>query len=184
MARPISTSATGRTAASLRTDGGVCPARVHARHARGRRRGGTRPHRTGRTGLLSAARHRAAARPDARGRDHTATPHAVVISHGLWQQRFGADRRVIGRTMLLNDMNVEIVGVMPPEFELPDGRDPALAAAFLRTAVAGRTQPRCGRADRPRPAGPSATIESARAEMDAIAAQLRSNTPPPTPASA
>ena len=51
--------------------------------------------------------------------DFTATPRTVVISHSLWRQRFGADRDVIGRKIEFNDTTVEIVGVMPPGFELP-----------------------------------------------------------------
>ena len=51
--------------------------------------------------------------------DFVQTPRVVVIGHRLWQQRFGADRGVIGRSVQLNGANVEIVGVMPPEFELP-----------------------------------------------------------------
>ena len=51
--------------------------------------------------------------------DFTAVTRVVVISHGLWQQRFGADRSVIGRSIEFSGMNVEIVGVMPPGFELP-----------------------------------------------------------------
>ena len=37
----------------------------------------------------------------------------------LWRQRFGGDRGIIGRTIQFNDTNVEVIGVMPPEFELP-----------------------------------------------------------------
>src|SRR5688572_30813138 len=51
--------------------------------------------------------------------DFTESPRAVVIGHSLWQQRFASDRSVIGRSIRLNDGTVEVVGVMPPEFELP-----------------------------------------------------------------
>ena len=51
--------------------------------------------------------------------DFSATARAVVIGHRLWQQRFAADRGVLGRTVQLDDAKVEIVGVMAPEFELP-----------------------------------------------------------------
>ena len=51
--------------------------------------------------------------------DFTATPRAIVISHGLWQQRYGGDPGVIGRSVRLGDATVDIVGVMPREFELP-----------------------------------------------------------------
>src|SRR5262245_26957877 len=47
--------------------------------------------------------------------DRTGAP-VVVISHGLWQRRFGGDRHVIGRKILLNDSPYEIIGVMARGF--------------------------------------------------------------------
>jgi predicted permease len=102
---------------------------------------------------------------------------AVVISHGLWQQRYGSDPRVIGRTMQLDGTTAEIVGVMPPGFELPTA-DVQLwrplwfgpnwqqegARRIDGLIVLGRL-------------APTATIESARAEMDTIAARLRTAYP-------
>ena len=43
----------------------------------------------------------------------------VVISHNLWTRRFGADRGVIGRTVLLNSEAHTIVGVLPEGFYFP-----------------------------------------------------------------
>lgn len=44
-----------------------------------------------------------------------ATP-AVVISHGLWHERFGGAADVIGRSIVLDDRQALIVGVMPEGF--------------------------------------------------------------------
>jgi predicted permease len=46
----------------------------------------------------------------------------VVISHGLWTRRFGADPGIVGRAVTLNKEPFEIVGVMPAPFTYPAGR--------------------------------------------------------------
>jgi len=40
----------------------------------------------------------------------------TVLSHGLWQRRFGSDPRVIGRTIRLGTTTYEVIGIMPPGF--------------------------------------------------------------------
>lgn len=47
-------------------------------------------------------------------------PAAAILSHGLWQRRFGGERRVLGRSLRLDDRDYQIVGVMPPAFDFPD----------------------------------------------------------------
>ncbi len=46
----------------------------------------------------------------------------VVIGYGLWQRRFGGERSVIGRKVVLSDTPYTIVGVMPPRFSFPARR--------------------------------------------------------------
>jgi putative ABC transport system permease protein len=41
----------------------------------------------------------------------------VVLSHGLWQRRFGADLELVGKSITLNGEKVNIIGVMPPDFQ-------------------------------------------------------------------
>jgi putative ABC transport system permease protein len=40
----------------------------------------------------------------------------VIISHALWQRRFGGDRNVLGRSLNVSGVNATIVGVMPEDF--------------------------------------------------------------------
>jgi predicted permease len=44
----------------------------------------------------------------------------IVLSDGFWRQHFGADPNVVGRTMLLDGANREIVGIAPPQIHFPD----------------------------------------------------------------
>ena len=42
-----------------------------------------------------------------------------IITHGFWQRRLGGDPAVIGRVLTLDGVPVEIVGVLPATFRLP-----------------------------------------------------------------
>ena len=44
------------------------------------------------------------------------TAHAVVISDGLWNRRFGHDPEIIGKDILLNGSKATVIGVAPPDF--------------------------------------------------------------------
>src|SRR5262245_23987654 len=54
----------------------------------------------------------------------------VVISHGLWQRRFGADPSIIGRTITLDQEQRTVVGVMAQGFRFPNDRDLWTPLAF------------------------------------------------------
>src|SRR5262245_61238973 len=45
----------------------------------------------------------------------------VVLSHALWQSRFGGDEGLIGRQITLDGKSRTVIGVMPPNFALPPG---------------------------------------------------------------
>jgi len=42
----------------------------------------------------------------------------IVLSHALWQDRFGGDPGVVGRSIVLDGQSTEVVGVLPPNLEL------------------------------------------------------------------
>jgi putative ABC transport system permease protein len=48
--------------------------------------------------------------------------HVVVLGHGLWTRRFGADPALLGRTIRLSGQVHTVVGVMGPEFQFPSGQ--------------------------------------------------------------
>jgi putative ABC transport system permease protein len=54
----------------------------------------------------------------------------IVLSHGLWQQRFGGDTGVIGRKIQIDGVDKEIIGVMPAGFNYPDERVAWLPIAY------------------------------------------------------
>jgi len=72
----------------------------------------------------------------------------VVLSHALWWRRFGADPRIVGRTLTLDGTTLRIVGVMPAGFAVPAGAGlwlplplHALAPAPHRLEVLARLRP-------------------------------------------
>ena len=71
-------------------------------------------------------------------------PNVALISYGLWQSRFARDPAVVGKTLILDGEPAGIVGVLPPDFELP-----TLARADLlipqRLDVARQQRPNTGR---------------------------------------
>jgi putative ABC transport system permease protein len=44
----------------------------------------------------------------------------LVISHGLWQRRFGGELSALGQTVFLDDEPFTIIGIMPPHFRFDD----------------------------------------------------------------
>jgi putative ABC transport system permease protein len=53
------------------------------------------------------------------GEDQPGRDRVIVLGHALWRQRFGADRRVIGRSVVVDGIPRTIVGVMPANFRFP-----------------------------------------------------------------
>jgi putative ABC transport system permease protein len=46
-------------------------------------------------------------------------PPVAVLGFPLWQARYGGDPTILGRTVMMNDVPVEIIGIMPEGFRLP-----------------------------------------------------------------
>ncbi|HUP20460.1 MAG TPA: ABC transporter permease [Gemmatimonadota bacterium] len=50
-------------------------------------------------------------------------PDVVVLGHGLWQARFGADPGIVGRDVTLGGVPRTVIGVMSPGFRFPQSPD-------------------------------------------------------------
>lgn len=46
-------------------------------------------------------------------------PGVVILSHGLWQRRFGGDQNIVGKTIALDKEPVTVVGIAPKDFQFP-----------------------------------------------------------------
>ena len=55
------------------------------------------------------------------GEDSANSAPVVVLSHGLWQRRFGGDQEIIGKTIKANNRQYMVIGIMPPGFRFPIG---------------------------------------------------------------
>ena len=47
----------------------------------------------------------------------------VVVGYKWWQRHFGRDPNLIGKKLMFNNQLTTVVGIMPPEFEYPPGRE-------------------------------------------------------------
>jgi predicted permease len=50
------------------------------------------------------------------GEDAPGAPHTVLLRYGAWQERFGGDRNVVGKTIMLSNISYTIIGVLPEDF--------------------------------------------------------------------
>ncbi|MFL6277890.1 MAG: ABC transporter permease [Blastocatellia bacterium] len=122
--------------------------------------------------------------PAARGRTFTPDedkpngPRVIILSHGLWQRRFGGDPNVIGQSITINGNPFTVVGVMPAHFKHPRPESNRNAEMWLPLQIdyakAGRRSDSLGVIARLKP---GLAIEQARAEMTTIAAQLEQQYP-------
>jgi putative ABC transport system permease protein len=109
--------------------------------------------------------------------DRPGAPGVVLISHGLWERRYGKQSDIVGTNVTLNGEPRVIAGVLPPDFVLPNldtdvvvplqaeadpRRNVRTSVHFLR--LVGRIKP-------------GISAEQAHAELDAIRQNLRRQYP-------
>jgi predicted permease len=96
---------------------------------------------------------------------------AVVLSYGFWEERFGGDANILGKTLTLNAVRCAVAGVLPADFRL--GENARVYVPIEQWNAAGLHM----RENHPglRVIGrlkPGATIEAAQAEIASIASAL------------
>src|SRR5215213_544530 len=108
--------------------------------------------------------------------DDPGSPEVVMLSHGYWQRRFGSDRGVVGRRIMVDGIAREIIGVLPKDFWLMDApHDLVLPLRFERAKVrlAGYNFQAIGRLR------PGVSIEAANADVARLIRTALGKFPPP-----
>ncbi len=100
--------------------------------------------------------------------DRPGHDQVVVLSHGLWQRRFGGDRGIVGRTVRLSGEAHEVLGVMPEGFAFP-GPNVELWKPFAFTPEQASDDARGSEYSQMLARlAPGATLEQAQRQIDAI----------------
>ena len=92
----------------------------------------------------------------------------AMIGEGLWKRRFGGDRALIGRTIILNDAPTTVVGIVPASLNLISGAD-VYTPLTIDPAKELRLNHQIFTVARLKP---GVSIAQAQAEMDAISTHL------------
>ncbi|MCI0486444.1 MAG: ABC transporter permease [Blastocatellia bacterium] len=101
----------------------------------------------------------------------------VVLSHGLWQRRFGGEPQILNQTISLNGRGYTVIGVMPQEFQFPNrvemwvpvaplSDDPDWQQRGNHPGLIGVARLRAG-----------VTLEQARSDMESVAVSLEQQYP-------
>ena len=96
----------------------------------------------------------------------------AVISHALWQRRFGGDPHTIGQSVELDGIKHRVVGVMPPAFDYPNRSE--IWVPLVPTIRYHRDDRRLETVAR---LAPGATLEQAAAELASIARDIAATHP-------
>jgi putative ABC transport system permease protein len=115
-----------------------------------------------------------------REEDKPGAPSVIVLSHSLWQRRFGGDPNIIGREVNIGGKTT-VVGVLPAGFQYPisdepqDFWEPLFSATFmtkdLREERAQRILSVFARLK------PGVTLEEAKADLDLLSRQIEQQSP-------
>ena len=110
-------------------------------------------------------------RPFLREEEEDGKDHVVLLGYGLWRRRFGGDRSVLGRIIVVNGRPHTVVGVMPPRFNFPERGEVWVPFGAPKWATEERmARQYAGALGRLRP---GVTLQQARADLDRVSAELQ-----------
>ena len=98
---------------------------------------------------------------------------AAILTHGFWQRRFAGDPGMVGKTIVLNEVPTEVVGILPASFDFSSTFSPGSRVDFLRPfPIADETDRWGNTLSMIARLRPGATVESAQADIDLMSSQL------------
>jgi len=108
--------------------------------------------------------------------DAQSAGRVVVLSDGLWKRRFGADRRIVGKTIALDGNTYTVIGVAASRFSFPDRPDVWVPLVFSADDLnpenrGGHWMGIIGRL------APDVTVAQANAELVALTRRLEQQYP-------
>jgi putative ABC transport system permease protein len=107
--------------------------------------------------------------------DRPGNDQVVVLSHRLWQRRFGGTSAAVGRPLRMNGVEYRIIGVMPASFDLTsDGEELWTPIAFTPAQRAMHDEHYLSVFGRLKP---GITRQQVQGQLDAVAARLRHDFP-------
>lgn len=96
---------------------------------------------------------------------------AVMLTHGLWQRRYGGDSSIIGKPVMVNDRPRTVIGVLPEGFAFPLVDQLYMPLRWDESARSARNVNAVALLK------PGVTLEQSRAEMEGIARRLEETYP-------
>jgi putative ABC transport system permease protein len=102
------------------------------------------------------------------------TDAVVILGEGVWQERFGGDPAILGKTLTLNGVTRTIIGVMPAGFQTPGQARVWLPKVFSPQVLADRGHKHLYVLGR---LADGVTVEQANREVAGIAAQIAAEFP-------
>src|SRR5882672_3185962 len=98
----------------------------------------------------------------------------AIITHSLWQRRFGGDPNIINKTITLNSITRTVIGVMPERFNFPKGSEVYAPLSMTSELVRSRDSHAYYVIGRLKP---GLKLQSAQADIDTITARLEKQYP-------